>query len=99
VGEHRFFRCVSVALNLLSNPYEGKSMKAAAFIVVSLLVGYGAYGLAQSRVDVRPSLTPIASSSSNGMSFAWFYDASSRTVYACVVTAPQMDCKISAVLP
>jgi hypothetical protein len=74
-------------------------MKAAAFIVVSLLVGYGAYGLAQTRVDVRPSLTPIASSSSNGMSFAWFYDASSRTVYACAVSAPQMDCKMSAVLP
>jgi hypothetical protein len=74
-------------------------MKAAALVVVSLLVGYGAYGWAQSRVDVRPSLTPIASSSSNGMSFAWFYDASSRTVYACVVSAPHMDCKISAVLP
>jgi hypothetical protein len=83
----------------LSNSYEGKSMKAAAFIVVSLLVGYGAYALAQTRVDVRPSLTPIASSSSNGMSFAWFYDASSRTVYACAVAAPQMDCKMSAVLP
>jgi hypothetical protein len=74
-------------------------MKAAAFIVVSLLLGYGAYGLAQTRVDVRPSLTPIASSSSNGMSFAWFYDASSRTVYACVVASAQMECKTSAVLP
>ncbi|HKQ28188.1 MAG TPA: hypothetical protein VJT77_06270 [Burkholderiales bacterium] len=75
-------------------------MKAAAFILVSILICYGAYALAQNRVEVRPSLTPVASSSSNGTSFAWFHDPSSRTVYACVVgPANAMDCKASAVLP
>jgi hypothetical protein len=75
-------------------------MKAIAFAVVLILAAYGAYGLAQPRVDVRPSLTPIASSSSNGWSFAWFFDPSSRTVYACVISElPKLDCRISAALP
>ena len=75
-------------------------MKAAAFILVSILIGYGAYALAQNRLEVRPSLTPVTSSSSNGVSFAWFHDPASRTVYACVVgPSNAMDCKASAVLP
>jgi hypothetical protein len=75
-------------------------MKAIAFALVFSLAAYGAYALAQARVDVRPSLTPIASSSSNGASFAWFFDPSSRTVYACVISdPPKLDCRISAALP
>jgi hypothetical protein len=75
-------------------------MKAALCILVSILICYGGYALAQNRVEMRPALTPAASSSSNGMSFAWFHDPSSRTVYACVVGPTNaMDCKASAVLP
>jgi hypothetical protein len=58
-------------------------MKVAAFVVVAVLTGYGFHVFAQGRIDVRPALTPMASSSSNGVSFAWFYDPTLHTVYVC----------------
>ena len=73
-------------------------LKAAILVVVSLFALCAVYAWAQGRIDVRPTLTPIASSSSNGLSFAWFFDPSSRTVYVCVAGAT-MDCKRSAALP
>jgi hypothetical protein len=57
--------------------------KIAALIVVAVIAGYGLHAFAQGRIDMRPSVTPIGSSSSNGISFAWFYDATERTVYVC----------------
>ena len=58
-------------------------IKVAALAVVAILAGYGLHVFAQSRIDVRPTLMPVASSSSNGVSFAWFYDPSQHTVYVC----------------
>jgi hypothetical protein len=58
-------------------------IKAAVFVLLAVLAGYGFQVLGQSRIDVRPALTPITSSSSNGVSFAWFYDPSSQVVYVC----------------
>lgn len=73
-------------------------LKAVALVIVAVAASYGAYSWAQGRIDVRPTLTPIASSSSNGLSFAWFFDPSSRAVYVCVAGAA-LDCKRSAALP
>ena len=55
----------------------------AALIALSAIFGFGVHALAQGRLDLRPMVTPIGTSSSNGVSFAWFYDATERTVYAC----------------
>ena len=77
-------------------------MKIAAFVLAAALTGYGFHVLAQGRLDVRPALTPIASSSSNGVSFAWFYDPSQQTVYFCRAgsgPADALDCKAKATLP
>ena len=73
----------------------------AASVVIALLAGFGLHALAQSRIDVRPAPTPIGTSSSNGVSFAWFYDAHHRTVYVCRAgqanAAP--ECRTAAALP
>ena len=76
-------------------------MKVAAFVVVALLAGYGLHVFAQGRIDVRPALTPIASSSSNGVSFAWFYDPTLHTVYVCRAghgTGETLECKARTTL-
>jgi hypothetical protein len=46
-------------------------------------------------------MTPIVSSSSNGTSFAWFYDNAERTVYVCRIgqaAADAVDCKAKSTL-
>ncbi len=73
-------------------------------LCASLLVGgYALYAWAQqSRIDVRTAVTPIGTSSSNGTSFAWFYDPTDRSVFVCRTThAPgdAVDCKAKAQLP
>ena len=76
--------------------------RLAALIVVLALAGYGIHALAQLRADVRPPATPMGTSSSNGMSFAWFYDATDRSVYVCRIgegRADSLDCKAKATLP
>lgn len=73
-----------------------------AFLVVAALVGYAVHALAQPRADLRPAMMPIASSSSNGISFAWFYDGASRTVVVCragMASNEPPDCKAHATLP
>ena len=76
-------------------------VKFFVLLVVAGLATYGLHAVAQMRADVRPSMTPIASSSSNGISYAWFYDSTERTVIACRVGPPPgdtVDCKAKATL-
>lgn len=77
-------------------------MKIIASIVFAVLAGYALHAFAQSRFEMRPAVTPIASSSSNGVAFAWFYDPSERAVYVCRMGAAAndtLDCKSKATLP
>jgi hypothetical protein len=77
-------------------------IKVAATVLVAMLAAYGYHVLAQGRIDVRPALTPIASSSSNGVSFAWFYDPTLQTVYVCRAgqgVANAVECKAKSSLP
>ena len=77
-------------------------IKIVGLLIIGAIATYGLHAFAQIRADVRPSVTPIASSSSNGVSFAWFYDSSERTVFVCRIgQAPgeSVDCKAKATLP
>jgi len=77
-------------------------VKVAAFVFVAVLTGYGFHAWAQARIDVRPAVTPVASSSSNGISFAWFYDTTSHTIYVCRAgqgVADTLECKAKTTLP
>lgn len=77
-------------------------IKAAALVMVAGALGYAVHALAQIRADVRPPVTAIASSSSNGISFAWFYDPSERTVFVCRIgtsAADALDCKAKTTVP
>ena len=74
--------------------------RLAALIVTALAAGYGLHALAQSRLDVRPAVAPIGTSSSNGISFAWFYDPTDRAVYVCRTgSGDTLECKAKAQLP
>lgn len=75
--------------------------RIAGLILAALAAGYGLHALAQSRLDVRPSAAPIGTSSSNGISFVWFYDPADRTVYVCRAGggSDALDCKGKAQLP
>ena len=71
-------------------------------VVIALLAGFGLHALAQSRIDVRPAPSPMGTSSSNGVSFAWFFDPHHRTVYVCRAgQAPNAapDCHKETTLP
>ena len=77
-------------------------MKILALVVVAALTGYTLHVLAQTRVDTRAAVTPIVSSSSNGVSFAWFYDPAGRTVYVCRAgpsPGDTLECKARTALP
>jgi hypothetical protein len=77
-------------------------LKFFAFPLLTALAGYGLYAFAQPRVDARTAVAPIPSSSSNGASFAWFYDPTDRTVYVCRAGAgggDAVDCKPRTTLP
>lgn len=76
-------------------------IKILSLLFVAALAAYGVHALAQMRADVRPAMTPIGSSSSNGISFAWFYDSIERTVIVCRVgqaAGDTVDCKAKATL-
>jgi hypothetical protein len=76
--------------------------KVAALILVAVLTGYGFHVLAQGRPDVRQTVAPIGTSSSNGISVVWFYESTTRNVYACRTghgSGDAVDCKGSATLP
>ncbi len=77
-------------------------VKFLALPLLAALAGYGLYAFAQPRVDARTAVTPIGTSSSNGVSFAWFYDATDRTVYVCRSGAgggDGVDCRPKTTLP
>jgi hypothetical protein len=75
-------------------------IKIVSLLVVAVLAGLGFHALAQIRTDARLPPAPISSSSSNGISFAWFYDSAERAVYVCR-TGPgdAIDCRARATLP
>ena len=76
--------------------------KVAALMLVAALAGFGFHALAQVRTEVRPVATPIGTSSSNGISFAWFYESTERVVYVCRTgqgAGDPVECKAKAALP
>ena len=77
--------------------------KLAMGLSGALLAGAALLGWAQQgRIDVRTAVTPMGTSSSNGVSFAWFYDATDRSVYVCRTTQTSgdaIDCKAKVRLP
>lgn len=76
--------------------------KRAALLVVATLAGYGIHSIAQGRVDVRPAVAPVGTSSAGGVSYAWFYEPSGRTVYVCHIgrgSKDAIDCRTKANLP
>jgi hypothetical protein len=78
-------------------------LKLPVLLVLAALTGFGLHALAQPRLEVvRPAVTAIGSSSSNGISFAWFYDPADRTVYVCRAGSgggDAVDCKPKTTLP
>ena len=77
-------------------------LKFAALVLLAALTVYGFNALAQPRLDLRPTVSTIGSSSSNGTSFAWFYDAAERTVVVCRIgqgAGDTLDCKAKTTLP
>ena len=87
---------------LRSYTAENPMTKFAAFTLVAVLAGYGFHALAQVRADVRQQVTAIGSSSSNGISFAWFYDSTGRAVYVCRTgqgSGDTVECKATTTLP
>ena len=70
-------------------------------ILVAAAMGYALHAFAQARIDTRSAVTSIASSSSEGVSFVWFYDPSERSVYVCQTRGGQstVECKAKSVLP
>lgn len=69
-------------------------------VIAAAVIGYAVHAFAQVRTDMRPPVMPITSSSSNGVSFAWFYDPADRSVVVCRAGATDaVDCKARATLP
>lgn len=77
--------------------------KVTVLLFGALLAGYALHAWSQQgRIDVRTAVTPMGTSSSNGVSFAWFYDTTERTVYVCRAAqgaADAIDCKSKTQLP
>jgi hypothetical protein len=77
--------------------------KFTVLLVSALLAGYALHAWAQQgRIDVRTTVTPMGTSSSNGVSFAWFYDATDRSVHVCrtaQAAGDAIDCKARTQLP
>ena len=76
--------------------------RIVAVLIGAALAGYVVHALAQGRFDARTAVTTIGTSSSNGISFAWFYDPADRTVYVCrtgQAAGDGVDCKSRMALP
>ena len=73
--------------------------KTLAVLLSAAVATYAIHAFAQLR-DARAVVTSIASSSSNGTSFAWLYDSSERTVYVCRIgSSDAVECKAKTTLP
>jgi hypothetical protein len=46
--------------------------KTLALLLFAAIATYAVHAFAQVRADVRTAMTPIGSSSSNGISYVWF---------------------------
>jgi hypothetical protein len=77
--------------------------KVILLLLGAMLAGYAMHAWAQqSRFDVRAAVTPMGTSSSNGVSFAWFYDPADRSVYVCRTAqagGDAVDCRARTQLP
>ena len=76
--------------------------KVTVLLFAALLAGYALHAWGQGRIDLRSAVTPMGTSSSNGVSFAWFYDSTERAVYVCRTpqgAADAIDCKAKTQLP
>ena len=75
--------------------------KVAVLMLVAVLGAYAFHTLAQGRADVRQAITPVGTSSSNGISFVWFYESTSRAVYFCRAGqgGGEVECKAGTSLP
>jgi hypothetical protein len=77
-------------------------IKIVGLLLICAIATYGLHAFAQIRADVRPAMTPIGSSSSNGISFVWFYDSTERTVLVCRIgqaAVGPVDCSAKTTLP
>jgi hypothetical protein len=77
-------------------------LKTMGLLLFAVIATYAIHTFAQVRADARAVIAPMGSSSSNGISFAWFYDSTERTVFVCRIgqaSADAMDCKAKATLP
>ena len=75
--------------------------KTLGLLLFAAIATYAIHAFAQIRADARAVVTPVVSSSSNGTSFAWFYDNAERTVYVCRIgqaAADAVDCKAKSTL-
>ena len=78
------------------------TIRLASVALLAALTGYGLHALAQGRMDIRTAVMTLGTSSSNGVSFAWFYDPADRTVYVCRAGqsgGEGIDCKAKTTLP
>lgn len=75
--------------------------RVVVFVLAAAAAAYAFHALAQGRLDARLAAAPIGTSSSNGISFVWFYDPSERTVYVCRSGGGSdgIECKAKAQLP
>jgi len=76
--------------------------KIAALALIAVFAGYGLHALAQGRPDVRQAAMPVGTSSSNGISFLWFYESTTRAVYVCrtgQAGSDVVECKAGTTLP
>jgi anti-sigma-K factor RskA len=76
--------------------------KIAAVAIVAAIAGYALHAFAQPRADARMAVTALGTSSSNGISFAWFYDPADRTVYVCragQAAGDAVECRSKTTLP
>lgn len=77
-------------------------LKTAGLLLFAAIATYAIRALGQLRADARAVVTAVGNSSSNGTSFAWFYDSAERTVFVCRMgqaPADSLDCKAKATLP
>ena len=76
--------------------------RLSVMVLLAALAGYALHAFAQGRAEIRTAVATLGTSSSNGLSFAWFYDAADRTVYMCPTAGASADaiaCKARSALP